>query len=140
MATCTVTVVACQLIVPPPAFPLPCICALSQSLELNPRHRLVQALKQRIESGSAEERTVRDLVWLLYDTALLVSGFSLPDPGAYANRIHKILAAGLGVQLDDEQTAAEEEAERDKSAEAGQKEDMPPLVDEQQATVMEEVD
>jgi len=112
-------------------------------MELNPRHKLVQALKQRVEEGSAHERSVRDLVWLLYDTALLVSGFSLPDPAAYASRIHKILALGLGVEWEDEAAEAGGPQTAAGAAEAengGRKEDMPPLVDEQQATVMEEVD
>lgn len=120
-------------------------------MELNPHHRIVRAIKQRIDEGRGTERTVTDLVWLLYDTALLVSGFSLPDPAAYASRIHSIVAAGLGLEGEEE-----EEGEQQGGAEAGagsggaKGDDMPPLVDEQQrqkereedaaATVMEEVD
>ena len=116
-----------------------CTLRCVQTMELNPRHKIVRALKQRIESGDASnERTVRDLVWLLYDTALLVSGFSLPDPVAYASRIHGILAAGLGVELDDVEPT--EQGAQGRGAEAAGKSDMPPLLDEQQATVMEEVD
>ena len=120
----------------------------SQNLEINPRHPLIRAIKQRIDDGHGSDLMVRDFVRLLYDTALLVSGFSLPDPTAYATRIHAMLAAGLGLEWQDEQHKEEEEAERQKekrpvgTAEAeGSASDVPPLVDEeQQSTVMEEVD
>ena len=120
--------------------------AAGQTMELNPRHRLVKALKQRVDEGRAGEREVRDLVWLLYDTALLVSGFSLPDPAAYASRIHNILALGFGLATepgDDEQQGSEtgrNDKMSQQTARAGKDDDVPPLIEEQQATVMEEVD
>ena len=103
-----------------------------RTLEINPHHRLIRTVKDKVERGEVDSPIVRDLVFLLYDTALLVSGFSLPDPAAYAQRVHKLIGLGLGVEDDAE---AEAEAE---GQEAGGKADMPSLIDER--TIMEEVD
>jgi hypothetical protein len=99
-----------------------------KSLELNPKHAIVQTLKQKF-TADANDRTVKDLVWLLFETSLLTSGFSLPDPSVFAGRIHKLIRLGLSIYEDEpagEAVSGEAEA------------DMPPLEDEA-ATVMEEV-
>jgi molecular chaperone HtpG len=96
-----------------------------KTLELNPSHPIVQNLKTKF-TADASDRTVKDLVWLLFETSLLTSGFSLADPSVFAGRIHKLIKLGLSIYEDEPAT---EEAESD----------MPPLEDEA-ATVMEEVD
>ena len=114
-----------------------------KTLELNPQHRIVRAIKAQVEQGQAQERTVKDLVFLLYDTALLTSGFTLPDPATFAQRIHKLVGLGLGVE-EEEEEGGEKEAGKwgggAAEAEGGKKEvlGMPGLIDDE--TVMEEVD
>lgn len=61
-----------------------------KSLELNPKHPIVQNLKAKF-TADANDRTVKDLVWLLFETSLLTSGFSLADPSVFAGRIHKLI-------------------------------------------------
>jgi molecular chaperone HtpG len=111
-----------------------------KTLELNPHHRLIRAVQQRVEGGEKEgdSRLVVDLVHLLYDTALLVSGFSLPDPAAYARRIHQLVGLGLGVEGDEQGEEAAKAADKGEAVEGGKKDEPPPLIDE--GTVMEEVD
>merc|ERR1711881_117196 len=104
--------------------------AAKKHLEINPEHSIMQALNDRCDSDK-NDKSVKDLVHLLFETALLSSGFSLEDPHTHANRIHRMIKLGLGVDEEDE-VVAEADAVP---------EDMPPLEgDDEDASRMEEVD
>ncbi|KDD75584.1 heat shock protein 90 Hsp90 [Helicosporidium sp. ATCC 50920] len=79
-----------------------------KTLELNPDHAIVEELRRRVEADKSD-KTVRDLVVLLFETALLASGFSLEDPNAFAKRIHRMVMLGLSIDVDAETAAAEED-------------------------------
>jgi len=104
--------------------------AAKKHLEINPDHSIVENLRQRAEADK-NDKSVKDLVLLLFETALLSSGFSLEDPAVHAKRIHRMIKLGLGIDEDDAEEAA---AAADES-------EMPPLEgDEEDASRMEEVD
>jgi len=104
--------------------------AAKKHLEINPDHSIVENLRQRAEADK-NDKSVKDLVMLLFETALLSSGFSLEDPQVHAQRIHRMIKLGLGIDEDEadiEETAADDM-------------DMPPLEgDAEDASRMEEVD
>jgi len=103
--------------------------AAKKHLEINPDHSIIENLRQRAEADK-NDKSVKDLVMLLFETALLSSGFSLEDPQVHAQRIHRMVKLGLGI---DEDEADIEEAADDM--------DMPPLEgDAEDASRMEEVD
>ena len=98
-------------------------------LEINPDHSIVESLRKKAEADK-NDKSVKDLVLLLFETALLSSGFSLEDPGLHAQRIHRMIKLGLGIDEDD-----------DGGMEIGAVDDMPPLEgDIEDASRMEEVD
>merc|ERR1711875_215382 len=79
--------------------------AAKKHLEINPDHSILENLRQRAEADK-NDKSVKDLVTLLFETALLSSGFSLEDPAVHARRIHRMIKLGLGIDEDDEAEAA----------------------------------
>lgn len=71
-----------------------------KTMEINAEHPIVVELRKKVEQD-AQDKTVKDLVWLIFDTALLTSGFSLEEPANFANRIHRMIKLGLGVGSSD---------------------------------------
>ena len=65
-----------------------------KTLEINPKHGIIKELKAQLEKDS-NSSNIKDTVWLLYDTSLLNSGFSIEDPNAFAKRTYKMILFGL---------------------------------------------
>merc|ERR1711976_1124646 len=113
--------------------------AAKKHLEINPDHSIVENLRQRAEANK-NDKAVKDLVMLMFETSFLASGFTLEDPAIHANRIHRMIKLGLGIDGDDDDEADDAAAAEDKVAD--DEEEMPELEDgdEDDANRMEEVD
>ena len=70
--------------------------AAKKHLEVNPDHNIVETLRQKVEADK-NDKSVKDLVMLLYETSLLSSGFTLDDPQVHASRIYRMISLGLGI-------------------------------------------
>uniref|UniRef100_UPI00398EA7EB heat shock protein HSP 90-beta n=1 Tax=Pristiophorus japonicus TaxID=55135 RepID=UPI00398EA7EB len=99
-------------------------------LEINPDHPIVDTLRQKADADK-NDKAVKDLVILLFETALLSSGFSLDDPQTHSNRIYRMIKLGLGI--DDDEVIVEEPTPQ-------VAEEIPPLEGDEDASRMEEVD
>merc|ERR1711936_152799 len=105
--------------------------AAKKHLEINPDNAIMIALKKKVDVDK-NDKSIKDLITLLYETALLSSGFSLESPQQHAARIHRMIKLGLGIDDTDEEVPGEVE----------DNEEMPPLEGEAEddASRMEEVD
>merc|ERR1712022_69143 len=100
-----------------------------KTMEINPVNPIIKSLRDKSEADQSD-KTVKDLIWLLYDTSLLTSGLSLDEPTQFAGRIHRMIKLGLSIDDDDEGL--------------GDDDDLPPLEEVEgaadEASKMEEVD
>lgn len=103
--------------------------AAKKHLEINPDHPVIETLRQKAEADK-NDKAVKDLVILLFETALLSSGFTLDEPQVHASRIYRMIKLGLGID-EEEPMATEEVSAADVPVVEGESED---------ASRMEEVD
>jgi len=96
-----------------------------KTLEVNPTNPIISSLREKV-SADQSDKTVKDVIWMLYDTSLLTSGFSLDEPTTFAGRIHRLIKLGLAID--------EDEGEGDDA------EEMPDLEEAVADSTMEEVD
>jgi len=98
-----------------------------KTMEINPTNSIIAALREKADADQSD-KTVKDLIWLLYDTSLLTSGFSLDEPATFSARIHRLVKLGLSIDDDDE----EDDDDMD---------DLPPIEDDDEGeSAMECVD
>jgi molecular chaperone HtpG len=96
-----------------------------KTMEINPKNPIIQELRNKAEVDQSD-KTVKDLIWLMFETSLLTSGFSLDEANTFANRIHRMIKLGLSIFEDDNK----------------EDDDLPPLQESAEAgdNKMEEVD
>ena len=87
-----------------------------KTMEINPDNSIIKSLHDKVKVNR-NDATVKDLIWLLFDTSLLTSGFSLEEPTTFANRIHKLIKLGLSDEDDDENVPDLEEVKEDNTKE-----------------------
>merc|ERR1711981_1048130 len=105
-----------------------------KTLEVNPNHPVVIDLLSKVK-GDKEDKAALDTAQVLFQTALIESGYEIADPSALVNRVYRLMSKELGVDPDaplkevevpegeEEEEAEEEEEEKDDSDESDEKEE-----------------
>jgi len=107
-----------------------------KTLEINPNHPVVVDLLAKVKADK-EDSVAKDTAQVLFQTALIESGYDLADASALVNRVYRLMSKELGVDPDapltevevpeeEEEEAEEEEEEEDESEgeEDGKKEEL----------------
>merc|ERR1711934_840080 len=101
-----------------------------KTLEINPNHPVVTDLLAKIKADK-EDKSALDTAQVLFQTALIESGYEIADPSALVNRVYRLMSKELGVDPDaplkevevPEDDAEEEEAEEEEEEEEAEEED-----------------
>merc|ERR1712099_79453 len=88
-----------------------------KTLEVNPNHPVVADLLAKVKADK-EDAAAKDTAHVLFQTALIESGYEIADPSALVNRVYRLMSKELGVDPDAplkeiEVPEEEEEAEED---------------------------
>jgi len=98
-----------------------------KTLEINPNHPVVADLLTKVKADK-EDKAAVDTAQVLFQTALIESGYEIADPSALVNRVYRLMSKELGVDPDaplkevevseeEEEEAAEEEADEEEEEE-----------------------
>merc|ERR1712060_204399 len=100
-------------------------------LEINPNHPVVVDLLGKIKADK-EDKAAKDTAAVLFQTALIESGYEIADPSALVSRVYRLMSKELGVDPDapikevevpEEEEEAEEEDKDDKDEGDGEEDD-----------------
>merc|ERR1719150_1971052 len=89
--------------------------APKKTLEINPRHPVITTLKEKVEADG-DNKDLKDISTLLYDTALLQNGFLMEEPKQFSDIINRVVSLGLNVDPNaevGERPVVEESTEED---------------------------
>merc|ERR1719160_1464023 len=99
-----------------------------KTLEVNPNHPVVVDLLSKVKADKEDEAAL-DTAQVLFQTALIESGYEIADPSALVNRVYRLMSKELGVDPDapikeiEVPDEPEEEAEDEDKEEGDDKED-----------------
>merc|ERR1719271_893825 len=101
-----------------------------KTLEVNANHPVIVDLLSKVKADK-EDKAAVDTAQVLFQTALIESGYEIADPSALVNRVYRLMSKELGVDPDapvkevevpEEEEEAEEE-EKDESDDAEESSD-----------------
>merc|ERR1712051_278180 len=103
-----------------------------KTLEINPNHPVIADLLTKVKA-SKEDTAAVDTAAVLFQTALIESGYELADASALVSRVYRLMSKELGVDPDaplkevevpeEEEEEAEEEEDKEEKDDAEEKDE-----------------
>merc|ERR1712056_36882 len=102
-----------------------------KTLEVNPKHPVVADLLTKVKADK-EDKAALDTAQVLFQTALIESGYDIADPSALVNCVYRLMSKELGVDPDaplkevevpEEEEEAEEDDDKEEEGEEEEDED-----------------
>ena len=90
-----------------------------KTMEINPENEIIKLMMKKIKNDN-KDVIVKDLIWLLYDTSLLTSGFELDNSSDYAERIHNMIKIGLSIDYDSNENEEKEIKNKEENISSGE--------------------
>ena len=87
---------------------MPSYMMSKKTMEINPKHCIIKEMNNRYKKDK-NDKTIKDLINLMYESTLINSGFSLDEPSVFVNRINNMIK--LGLNLEDEEENNEDNLE-----------------------------
>merc|ERR1712242_543036 len=93
-----------------------------KTLEVNPNHPVIADFLSKVKADK-DDKLALDTAQVLFQTALLESGYEIADPSALVNRVYRLMSKELGVDPDaplkEVEVPEDEEAEEEEKDEGG---------------------
>jgi len=93
-----------------------------KTLEINPKHPVIADLLSKVKADKEDKPSV-DTAQVLFQTALIESGYEIADPSALVNRVYRLMSKELGVDPDAPLKEVEVPEEEEEEAEEEEKDD-----------------
>lgn len=105
-------------------------------LEVNMNHKLIQFIKKDM-SNSDRQKSIKELVMMLFDSAMLHSGFSVSNPDRFVNKIHRMISMNV---LDEDNEDDEDDEDERSSVGTPREENDDDISPDEALSKLEEVD
>ena len=79
-------------------------------MEINVDSPIINELNNKLDVDK-NDKTLKDIIWLLYESTLLNSGFTLEQPSTFCNRINRMIKLGLSIDEEEKEEKEVEEVE-----------------------------
>lgn len=78
------------------------MAGMKKVMDINPDHPVLHAIKEKVANeGDTPDRALNNVIEMMYETALIESGFPMEDPSNYCGKIYRLIQLGLAGEVEE---------------------------------------